>query len=95
MLNIPLGDVLALRIAGAAINRTAYLHPAQEDAVGQAGRAKLLYKPNDQISVLFGHELNHLGGLGTNGAVLPYQNGDVNQLKNPWGLGPASIRRCW
>jgi len=85
--NVPLGTVLALRVAGAAINRTSYITPAQEDAVGQSFRTKLLYKPNDQLSALGGFEFYHIGGLGTGGSVQYYQNGDINNLKNPWGTG--------
>jgi len=86
--NVPLGEVLALRIAGAAIDRSGYLTPQQGDAVGQAVRAKLLYKPNDSLSALAGFELDHIGGLGPNSSLAAdYENGDINNDKNPWGEG--------
>lgn len=92
MVNAPLGDVLALRISGAAINRGAYLTPHQADAVGQAVRAKLLYKPNDTLSLLAGFELDHLGGLGPNGSIAPdYPNDSINNSKNPWGYGAYTL----
>ena len=88
MVNIPITPVLAFRLAGAAINRLAYLRPAQGDAVGQAARAKLLYKPNDSLSALLGFEFDHIGGVGPNGSLASdYANGDINNDKNPWGNG--------
>ena len=90
MVNIPINPVLAFRLAGAAINRASYIEPAQGDAVSQAVRAKLLYQPFPNLSVLIGYELNHIGGLGTNSSVSGYPNGVVNNLKNPWDTGTFS-----
>ncbi len=55
--NVPITDNLAARAAYVAINRDGFLSNGQNDAVGQAGRLKTLYKPNDDprfpISALF------------------------------------------
>ena len=97
MVNLPLGSVLAFRLAAAAINRTSYLTPSGGDAVAQSVRAKLLYQPSPSLSVLLGFQLDHIGGEGPNGAVPPHVNGDANNQKNPWmsatsnpALGPTS-----
>lgn len=87
--NVPLGPVLAFRLAGAMINRHGYLTPNQGDAVGQSVRPMILYKPNDAFSVLVEYELDHIGGVGPSQALaFDYPNGDVNNYpKNPWSYG--------
>lgn len=88
MVNVPLGPVAALRIAGAMINRHGYLSPDQGDAVGQGLRVKLLYKPNEALSALAGFELDHIGGVGPNSSIAAdYPNDSINKLKNPWAFG--------
>ena len=85
--NVPLGQTLALRVAGAAINRGPYVTPKQADAVAQSVRVKLLYQPTDYLSALAGYEYDHIGGLGTGEAIHYYKNGDINNYSNPWAQG--------
>ena len=64
MINIPLSDNLALRVAGSEINRRGYLSNGQDDDVEQSVRAKLLYTPSDGTRILLGGEFFHTGGEG-------------------------------
>ena len=92
MVNVPIGDVLAFRVAGAAINRRGYLTPDQGDAVAQSVRTKILYKPNNDLSILIGQQYDHLGGRGSNSSIYQdYQNGDINNASNPWSEGSYTL----
>lgn len=63
-INVPVTDSLAARAAFVAINRDGFLSNGQNDAVGQAGRLKTLYKPNDDFSVQLAGEYAKIGGKG-------------------------------
>jgi iron complex outermembrane recepter protein len=90
MLNAPLADALAFRLAGAMINRSSYYTPIDGDAVGQSVRAKLLYQPNDSFSALLGYQLDHIGGHGPGGSVASYAGDSVNNESNPWIAATSS-----
>jgi len=87
MVNVPIGNVVALRVAGTAVNREGFVTPDQADDVAQAVRVQALYQPNDSISAIGGYEYDHIGGHGTGEAVHYYENGDINNYSNPWGQG--------
>ena len=64
MLNLPLGSDLALRVAGASIDRRGFYNDGLSDDVEQSGRIKLLYTPSDNTRILLGTEYFHIGGEG-------------------------------
>jgi iron complex outermembrane receptor protein len=68
MVNLPLGDTLALRVSGTDITRDGYLNNGHSDQKGSGVRAKLLWEPSADISVLTGFEGAWLRGHGS-GAV--------------------------
>ncbi|QOV95584.1 TonB-dependent receptor [Novosphingobium sp. ES2-1] len=67
-LNVPLGDKVAIRVSGAGISRDGYMSNGHDDNKSYAGRAKLLFKPSDDVSLLLGVEHSALRGQGP-GAV--------------------------
>ncbi|NOW48290.1 outer membrane receptor protein involved in Fe transport [Novosphingobium sp. SG751A] len=97
-INVPLGEKLALRVAGAAISRDSYFHPAQGDQKGQSLRAKLLYKPNDALSLKLSYEVDHVGGAGNGSNVFPvltnkvpvYAGDSINHTGDPWAQSPSN-----
>ena len=77
MLNIPLSDALALRIASSSVDHKGYLSNGQDDNRAQGVRAKLLYQPSGGgFSLLFGAETTHLSGEGpgTSSASEPFKS---------------------
>jgi iron complex outermembrane receptor protein len=81
MINVPVTDVLALRVAFTDTSRAGYLTNGGDDDVAGAARVKALYKPNDKFDVLLGGEFTQLGGYGP-GAV-PEATLE-KRLANPW-----------
>jgi iron complex outermembrane receptor protein len=69
--NIPLGDNVALRIAGQVVDRKGYLSDGYDDEKTQAVRATLLYKPSDRFSLLFSGDYSHQGGKGVGAVLVP------------------------
>ena len=99
--NIPLGDVLAARISADSYRRDGLYNLGAGLTDNENGRIKLLYKPNDQISVLLGAAVqsNHAhnggeayqyyNGIQTNPPAGPYVGGyttGTNIVQNV--LGP-------
>ena len=74
MLNVPVSDTLAIRVAGSSIDRHGYLSNGTDDDVASSVRAKVLFKPSDAFSLLAGAEYDKVGGEGS-GVV----NGFVSQ----------------
>ncbi|NBC34975.1 TonB-dependent receptor [Novosphingobium sp. FSY-8] len=66
-LNLPLGDTVALRVSGTGISRDGYLNNGHADQQGAGLRAKLLWKPSAELSVLTGFEGAWLKGHGSGG----------------------------
>lgn len=67
-INLPFGETVALRVSGTAIARDGFLSNGHNDQVGQGGRAKLIFKPDDALTVIAGVEATHVAGHGP-GAV--------------------------
>lgn len=68
-LNIPLGDTVALRVAGQRAKHNGYMSDGTSDEDVQAARASLLFEPNADFSVLLTGDWSHEGGKGP-GATL-------------------------
>jgi iron complex outermembrane receptor protein len=78
MVNFPLTDTLSLRLSGTSRLHDGYLKrtPVEDadDEDNQAGRAMLLWKPNDRFNLLVTAESLHQGGVGPQGAGLAIVN---------------------
>lgn len=69
--SLPLGDTVALRVAGQVVNRDGYLSDGYDDEVGQSIRANMLFQPNDRLSVTLSGDYSNLGGKGVGNVLLP------------------------
>jgi iron complex outermembrane receptor protein len=76
--NIPLGATVAMRAAVNVVDRAGYLSDGTDDDVRQAGRIRLLWKPNEDFSALLNADFAHEGGHGPGYTLLP----------RPPGTGP-------
>ena len=70
-LNIPIGDIAALRVAGQLVDRKGYLSDGYDDEKTQAFRATLLIKPSDRFSLLISGDYAHQGGKGVGAVLVP------------------------
>lgn len=63
-INVPVGDTLALRLAGSAERRNGYLSNGANDSKVLAGRARLLWEPSDAFKVILTGDYAEQKGLG-------------------------------
>ncbi len=99
-LNIPVTDTLAVRLSGAFVTRGSYFHPAEGDNKAQSFRGKILWKPDDKLSLKLTYQLDHIGGTGNGSNVFPvvtskvpvYSGDSINDLKDPWSQSPSDPR---
>ncbi|WP_084455827.1 TonB-dependent receptor [Novosphingobium rosa] len=98
MLNIPISETLALRVAGAVVSRDSYFHPAEGEQRAQSLRVKLLYRPVDALTVKLSYQLDHIGGAGNGSNVFPvgtskvpiYSGDSINKTGDPWAQSPSN-----
>jgi iron complex outermembrane receptor protein len=69
MLNVPLSDRVAFRVAGQRIRRDGYMSDGTNNDEGHAVRASLLFEPTADLSILLSGDFAHQGGDGP-GATL-------------------------
>jgi iron complex outermembrane receptor protein len=69
-LNIPLGERVAVRIAGNIARRDAFLSDGTGKQREYAGRAQLYAEPTDALSLRVGFDYAHQGGSGPSGFYL-------------------------
>lgn len=69
--NMPLGETVALRVAGQVVDRDGYLSDGTQDEQGEAIRASLLFEPNDTFSALLVADYFHQGGKGMGSVLSP------------------------
>ncbi len=75
MLNVPLGDDLAVRGALQQSKHGGYLTSGFNDQDSIAGRLQALFRPNDDVSLLIGGDVFHDNSNGAHTIIgLPYQN---------------------
>ena len=67
--NLELSDTVAMRISGQMVDRDGYLSDGYNDDESEALRLGLLYKPNDDTSLLLNATYSHIGGKGTSGVI--------------------------
>jgi iron complex outermembrane receptor protein len=70
--NVPVNDMLALRVSGTTTDRKGYLSDGFNDDVSNAGRVKLLFKPVQGVSLLAAHERVRINGKGV--GFIPQDN---------------------
>lgn len=105
--NVPVNDTLALRVAADEFSRNGYDSEEGGALKTTSGRLKMLYKPNSDLSVLFGAAVErnetHTGGMQgnlTSPNTYDYTSVPVRAGKNnfeqywlniDWNLGPATL----
>ena len=91
--NIPLGDKAAFRVSAVTLNRSSYYSdPTEGNVRAQSLRAKLLYKPDDNLSLKLSYQRDHIGGTGNGSNVFPvftnkvaiYSGDSINDKSDPW-----------
>lgn len=70
-LNIPLGDIVALRLAGQIVDRDGYISDGYDDDKGEAVRASLLIEPSDRWSMTLVADYYNQHGKGPGAVLLP------------------------
>lgn len=85
-LNVPLGSVTALRVAGQVIKHDGYLSDGYDDEDGKALRASLLFKPSSDFSVLLVGDYFDQGGKGAGSVLLPNSAFSVPALEDRVGI---------
>jgi iron complex outermembrane receptor protein len=95
IVNIPVVEKFALRVAASYLKRDGYLTNDAEDEDTQSGRLKALYQPTEDLSIVAIAELSKNGGQGFGGVqIFDFQDGhyigengtvDLNSpVTNPW-----------
>lgn len=70
-LNIPLGDIAALRVASQIVDRDGYLSDGYDDEKGEAARASLLIEPSSDWSMLIVGDYYNQHGKGSGLVLIP------------------------
>lgn len=83
MINLPVGDEFAVRLAGDYHKRDGYLANGANDRDSYSGRLSLLWEPDDRFSALIVGSHNHEGGIGSNS--VQYSETGVRGVFNPVG----------
>jgi iron complex outermembrane receptor protein len=78
-LNVPVSNDLQLRLAVDSNNHDGYLTNGQDDLDTIAARLVALYKPQDDLSVVFRGEYQNAAGNGSSSILAPLLN-----TQNPW-----------
>jgi outer membrane receptor protein involved in Fe transport len=97
MLNVPLADVLSMRVAFNQIRHNGFFNNGQSNEDDINSRVKLLYKPNDNFSLLLGYVNYDSNGTGP-GQVLLSSNPNPNDWTTNVAGGtsnPISYRKAY
>lgn len=70
--NVPLGDIVAMRVAGSHQERDGFNEDGTSNLDAQSVRAQLLIEPADRISLRFAVDHTEVGGRGTSGSLLGF-----------------------
>jgi iron complex outermembrane receptor protein len=106
MLNLPASQTFGVRFAAYREKRNGYIDDGSMDSDSWGARAKLLYKPNERVSVVVKVDVNRVDQLGPNTVPVPGSAGQLtfpppifwtnfNPANNPpWNTGdPGPILR--
>jgi iron complex outermembrane recepter protein len=102
VINAPVTDKMAIRLAASTNRHDGYLSNGYDDADNQAARLSLLYDANEDVSLLLWVDYYHDGSKGP-GSVFRYVNpGQQWQVpNNPWfsfapaGCGTPALCPAW
>ncbi len=70
-INLPIGETVALRLATQIVDRDGYLSDGYDDERGEAARASLLIKPDNQWSMLLVADYFNQRGKGPGNVLIP------------------------
>jgi iron complex outermembrane recepter protein len=92
MVNVPVDDQFAFRVAFQTQHHTGYLKTGYDDADDLAGRVHLQWRPSESFSALFTQDYFHQGGVGNGEVPLPDLPGD-NWQHHMWSvvLDPSQL----
>lgn len=88
-LNLPLGDIVALRVAGQVVDRDGYISDGYDDDKGEAARASLLIQPSGMWSMTLVGDYYHQGGKGAGAVLLPSKAFAVPSLEDRVSISDA------
>ena len=91
-LNIPIGDTVALRLAGQVVDRDGYISDGYDDDKGEAFRASLLIEPSDRWSMLLVADYYNQGGKGAGAVLLPEARYTVPALEDRVSISDPRAR---
>ena len=80
--NLPLGGIVALRIAGQVVDRDGFISDGYDDERGEAVRASLLVQPSDLWSMTIVGDYYRQHGKGAGAVLLPYAGMNAPPLKD-------------
>ncbi|MGZ3270310.1 MAG: TonB-dependent receptor [Croceibacterium sp.] len=80
--NLPLGDKVAMRVAGSLSNRDGFINDGTGKQREYAGRAQIYAEPTDQLSLRLAGDFSHQGGSSLSGFYL----GTVDPTFGPGGF---------
>jgi len=80
--NVPLGDNMAMRVAGSLSNRDGFINDGTGEQREYAGRIQFYAEPTDQLSLRLAADLSHHGGSSPSGFYL----GKVDPTFGPTGF---------
>jgi iron complex outermembrane receptor protein len=81
-LNVPIGDKVALRVAGQIVDRDGYISDGYDDDKGEAVRASLLIEPSDRWSMTLVADYYNQHGKGSGAVLLPEARYTVPALED-------------
>jgi iron complex outermembrane receptor protein len=84
-INLPMGDRIALRIAGQYVKRDGYYSDGYDDEDTQAIRAQLKGDTGTGLDATLSVDYAHVGGMGSGGTIMPLLDGKTR-------LGPSDPR---
>lgn len=85
--NVPVSDTVAIRLSGTAFSHGAYNTDGTWKENGAGGRAQILFKPSEDVSLRLAADYFHLGGTGPTG-VLVGRTDPATRRTVPVGFGP-------
>lgn len=90
MLNVPVNQDLAFRVAFQSLKHKGFLATGYADAEDIAGRVHLLWRPSENFSALLTQDYFHQGGVG-NGQIPIPQPGDY-WASDPWSVKDTELQ---
>jgi iron complex outermembrane recepter protein len=81
-LNLPIGDIMALRVAGQVVDRDGFISDGYDDDRGEAVRASLLIQPSDMWSMTLMADYYNQHGKGAGAVLLPEARYTVPPLED-------------